>query len=119
MALDNNPLLSHLFTFDGSDTTTTELSPDCDPLELELGSEVTSLFEGFELNNDVAAAVSFTAATLSTFKNGLGKFSSSAKAYSGEGWLLSTRISSGLIVSVLKRCQGFDGAIEKGFLLYH
>ena len=24
-----------------------------------------------------------------------------------------------LIVSALKRCQGFDGAIEEGFFLYH
>ena len=57
------------------------------------------MFEGFELNNDVAAAVFFTAATLSTFKNGLGKISSSVKAYSGEGWLLSTGISSGLVTA--------------------
>ena len=56
------------------------------------------MFEGFELDdNATAVAVSFAAATLSTFfKNGLGKFSSSAKSYSGEGWHFGTGIGSNL-----------------------
>ena len=48
-----------------------------------VGPELGGIFEGFELDDDAAAA--FAAAALSTlFKNGLGKFSS-AKSYSGEG----------------------------------
>ena len=68
-------------------------------MELELAPGDTSMFEGSELDDDdaAAAAASFAAATLSTFlKNGLGKISSSAKSYSGEGWLLGTGIGSDL-----------------------
>jgi hypothetical protein len=96
-ALSNNPLPPRLFTFDNDDD---EDSPsfECGTLEPELDPELRGMLGGFELDADAAAiAAAFTAAALSTrFKNGLGKFSSSAKSYSGEGWLLGTGIGSDL-----------------------
>ena len=60
-------------------------------MELETGPEVGDTFEGFDIDDDTAAAV------LSTlFKIGLGKCSSSAKSYSGEEWFLGTGIGSDL-----------------------
>jgi hypothetical protein len=81
-ALSNSPLLPRLFTF-ADDDDPGPLSVDWVPLELEVGDT----FKGFEIDDDAAAtAAAFAAAALSTlFKNGLGKFSSSAKSYSGEG----------------------------------
>jgi hypothetical protein len=99
-ALSNNPLLPRLLTFDDDDDDPGPDPPsiDCGPLELELGPEIGDTFEGFGIDDDAAAAAAtFTAAALSTrFKKGLGRFSSSAKSYSGEGWLLGTGIGSDL-----------------------
>jgi hypothetical protein len=90
-ALNNNPLLPRLFPFDDDDDPSPHpLSADCGPLELGFGPEAVSTFELDE------AAASFAAAFSALFKNGLGKFSSFAKSYSGEGWLLGTGIGSDL-----------------------
>jgi hypothetical protein len=59
-----------------------------------IGPDVASTFK---LDDDAAeTAASFAAALSTLFKNGLGKFSSSAKSYSGEGWLLGTGIGGDL-----------------------
>jgi hypothetical protein len=92
-ALNNNPLLPRLSTFDDDDPSPYPPSADCDvfgPLELELGT-----VEGLEIDDEVAAAFA-PAASSTLFKNGLGKFSSSAKSYPGEGWLLGAGIGSAL-----------------------
>jgi len=74
-ALNNNSLLPRLFPFDDDeDPSPDPPSVDCGPLKLELEEDAAAI------------AAAFAAAALSTlFKNGLGKFSSSAKSYSGEG----------------------------------
>ena len=47
--------------------------------------QVGDTFEGFEIDNAAATAAAFAAAASSTLlKNGPGKFSLSAKSYSGE-----------------------------------
>ena len=63
------------------------------------------MFEGFELDDAAAAAESFATTTLSTFKNGLGKISSSAKSYSGERWLLGTEIGGDLVTAAAARLE--------------
>lgn len=99
-ARSNNPLLPRLFTFD-DDPGADPPSANCGtfgPLELELGA-----VEGFEIDDTIAA---FAAAALSAlFKNGLGKFSSSAKSYSGGGWLLGTGIGSDLAAAAAARLE--------------
>ena len=99
-ALSNSPLFPRLFTFDDDDDDPGPNPPsvDCGPLEPEFSPEVGDTFEGFEIEDDATAtAAAFAAAALSIlFKNGLGKFSSSAKSYSGEGWFLGTGIGSDL-----------------------
>ena len=69
-------------------------STNCGPWELGLGPEVTSTFEGFELDNNAA---SFAAVTSSTFffKMDWASFLH-PRNHSGEGWLFGTRISSDL-----------------------
>ena len=122
--LSNNPLplLPHLVTFDDSDNDNDPSpdppSADCGPLELELGPEVASTFEGFEIG-DFAAATCFAASLSTFFKNGLGKFSSFAKSYSGEGWLLGTGVGSGLATVAAARLEllpdGFKCGCGSGF----
>lgn len=84
-ALSNNLLLAHLLTFD-DDPGPDPPSVNCAPLELEFGAEVRDTFKGFNIDDDTATA----AAALSTlFKNGLGKFPSSANRTPGRmvpGW---------------------------------
>jgi len=95
-ALNNSPLLPRLFPFDDDDDPSPDpLSADCGPWELGFGLQVPRTFE---LDDDTTAtAASLATAALSTrFRNGLGRFSSSAKSYSGEGWLLGTGIGRDL-----------------------
>jgi len=77
-------LHARLLTFD-DDPGPDPPSVDCAPLELEFGAEVGDTFKGFDIDDDAA-----TAADLSTlFKNGPGKFSSSANRTPGRmvpGW---------------------------------
>ena len=65
---------------------------------LEFDPKVGDTFKRFESDDDAAAtAAAIATAALSTlFKNGLGKFSSSAKSYSGEGWILGIGIGRGM-----------------------
>jgi len=85
------PILPCLFTFNDDDDPG-PLPIDWVCLELEFGPKVGDTFERFEIDDDAAAiAAAFATAALSTlFKNELGKFSSSVKSYSGEGWLPGT-----------------------------
>ena len=82
-ALSNNLLLARLLTFD-DDPGPDSPSVDCAPLELEFSAAVGGTFEGFDIDDDAA-----TAALSTLFKNGLGKFSSSANRTPGRmapGW---------------------------------